>query len=89
MAEYSEKLRKVIKNINTSHGANSVVNLEEVDQTVEILCSTGSLGLDLAIGVNGYPKGRMIEIYGPESSGKTTLTLVLAAVCISTPKASA
>ena len=37
--------------------------------------SSGSLGLDLALGVNGYPRGRVIEIYGPESSGKTTLSL--------------
>ena len=36
---------------------------------------SGSLGIDLALGVNGYPRGRVIEIYGPESSGKTTLTL--------------
>ena len=43
---------------------------EEVDAI-----STGSLGLDLALGVGGYPRGRVIEIYGPESSGKTTLTL--------------
>jgi recombination protein RecA len=43
-------------------------------EEVEVI-SSGSLGLDLALGVNGYPKGRVIEIYGPESSGKTTLTL--------------
>ena len=43
-------------------------------EEVEVI-SSGSLGLDLALGVGGYPKGRIIEIYGPESSGKTTLTL--------------
>ncbi|WP_416445515.1 recombinase RecA [Leeuwenhoekiella sp. A16] len=48
-------------------GDNAIVEVESI--------STGSLGLDLALGVGGYPKGRVIEIYGPESSGKTTLTL--------------
>ena len=48
-------------------GDNAIVEVEAI--------STGSLGLDLALGVGGYPKGRVIEIYGPESSGKTTLTL--------------
>ena len=47
---------------------------DSVVQDVEVI-SSGSLGLDLALGVGGYPKGRVIEIYGPESSGKTTLTL--------------
>ena len=43
--------------------------------------STGSLGIDLALGIGGIPKGRIVEIYGPESSGKTTLTLHIAAEC--------
>ena len=43
--------------------------------------STGSLGLDIALGIGGLPKGRVVEIYGPESSGKTTLTLQVVAEC--------
>ncbi|HCW64804.1 MAG TPA: DNA recombination/repair protein RecA, partial [Leeuwenhoekiella sp.] len=48
-------------------GDNAIIEVESI--------STGSLGLDMALGVGGLPKGRIIEIYGPESSGKTTLTL--------------
>jgi recombination protein RecA len=51
-------------------GDKAIVEVESI--------SSGSLGIDLALGVNGYPKGRVIEIYGPESSGKTTLTLHVA-----------
>ena len=47
---------------------------DSVVEEVEAI-SSGSLGLDLALGVGGYPRGRVVEIYGPESSGKTTLTL--------------
>src|SRR3546814_8046412 len=46
----------------------------EVEHDIQV-CSTGSLGLDIALGVGGLPRGRVIEVYGPESSGKTTLTL--------------
>jgi len=72
---YNSKIKNILVNINKKYGANTVVNLEEVDRNVKVLCSTGSRGLDNAVGIGGYPKGRIIEIYGPESSGKTTLAL--------------
>ncbi|WGH24723.1 MAG: recombinase RecA [Candidatus Shikimatogenerans bostrichidophilus] len=50
------------------------MNINKIDQKIKVL-KTGSLGLDIALGIMGYPKGRIIEIYGPESSGKTTLAL--------------
>ena len=53
---------------------------DSVDQSIEAI-STGSIGLDAALGIGGLPKGRVIEIYGPESSGKTTLTLQVVAEC--------
>lgn len=68
-------LQLTLDKLDKTYGKGTVMKLgdkaiEEVDTI-----SSGSLGLDLALGVNGYPKGRIIEIYGPESSGKTTLTL--------------
>ncbi|HNQ19906.1 MAG TPA: recombinase RecA [Bacteroidales bacterium] len=61
--------------INKTYGMGSALRLDDKPfEKVEVV-SSGSLGLDLALGVGGYPRGRIVEIYGPESSGKTTLTL--------------
>src|SRR5690606_3306258 len=62
--------------VQKEFGEGAIMRLKEgeVAQPVETI-PTGSLGLDLGLGIGGYPKGRIIEIYGPESSGKTTLTL--------------
>lgn len=64
-----------LKQVDKAFGKGTLVRLgDKVTEPIEAI-STGSLGLDLALGVGGLPKGRVIEIYGPESSGKTTLTL--------------
>ncbi len=62
--------------IERQFGKGSVMRLgdAEVGKGIESI-STGSLGLDIALGIGGLPRGRVVEIYGPESSGKTTLTL--------------
>lgn len=68
-------LADAIKQIEKQFGKGSVMRLgDRADLSVDVI-PTGSLALDLALGIGGYPKGRIIEIYGPESSGKTTLTL--------------
>jgi len=68
-------LQLTLDKLDKTYGKGTVMKLgDKVVEEVESI-SSGSLGLDLALGVNGYPKGRIIEIYGPESSGKTTLTL--------------
>jgi len=65
--------------IERSYGKGSIMRLGD-DNAVEIgSISTGSLGLDIALGIGGVPKGRVVEIYGPESSGKTTLALHITA----------
>ncbi len=70
------KLKSVISNIEKSYGKGSIMMLGKKDNDVNVdVYSTGSLGLDIALGIGGLPKGRVVEIYGPESSGKTTLTL--------------
>lgn len=68
-------LKLTLDKLDKTYGKGAVMKLgDQAVQEVESI-STGSLGLDIALGVGGYPKGRIIEIYGPESSGKTTLTL--------------
>ena len=72
----SKALDAAIGQIEKAFGKGSVMKLGQRDSVVDIQAiSTGSLGLDIALGIGGFPKGRIVEIYGPESSGKTTLAL--------------
>ena len=72
----SKALAAALSQIEKQFGKGSIMRLGEHDIARDIqVVSTGSLGLDIALGVGGLPRGRVIEIYGPESSGKTTLTL--------------
>ena len=74
-------LQLALDKLDKTYGKGSVMKLgDSAIEEVEAI-SSGSLGLDIALGVGGYPKGRVIEIYGPESSGKTTLTLHAIAEC--------
>lgn len=70
--------QKIVKlamiEINKNYGTGTVMTLSDIPLEVEVI-STGSIGLDNALGVGGLPKGRIVEIYGPESSGKTTLAI--------------
>ena len=69
-------LDAALSQIERAFGKGSIMRLGQRDSAIEIeAISTGSLGLDLALGIGGLPRGRIIEIYGPESSGKTTLAL--------------
>jgi recombination protein RecA len=75
-AEKQRALEAALAQIDRAFGKGSVMKLGAGGKVVEIeSTSTGSLGLDLALGIGGLPKGRIVEIYGPESSGKTTLAL--------------
>ena len=74
--EKAKALQAALAQIEKQFGKGSIMRLGEGEVIADIqVVSTGSLGLDIALGVGGLPRGRVIEIYGPESSGKTTLTL--------------
>ncbi|HEX8022710.1 recombinase RecA [Mucilaginibacter sp. cycad4] len=74
-ADKLKALQLTLDKLEKSYGKGTIMKLgESVIEQTEVI-STGSLGLDIALGVNGLPKGRIIEIYGPESSGKTTLAI--------------
>jgi recombination protein RecA len=81
MAEDKEKVAKLkalqlaLDKLDKTYGKGTVMKMGDVAISDIEAISTGSLGLDIALGVGGYPRGRVIEIYGPESSGKTTLAL--------------
>jgi recombination protein RecA len=78
----NKALQAALSQIDKQFGKGSVMLLGEYEAAKDIdVISTGSLGLDLALGVGGLPRGRVVEIYGPESSGKTTLTLHVVAEC--------
>jgi len=74
-------LATALAQIEKNHGKGSIMRLGEQQHINVEAISTGSLALDIALGIGGVPKGRIIEVYGPESSGKTTLTLHIIASC--------
>ena len=75
-ADKQRALEAALAQIDRAYGKGSVMKLGDKGKIVEIeSVSTGSLGLDMALGIGGLPRGRVVEIYGPESSGKTTLAL--------------
>ena len=85
MANENDAKRKsidlVLNKLNKEHGKGTIMRMGEQTVVKAESISTGSLGLDIALGIGGFPKGRVVEIYGPESSGKTTLAIHAMAEC--------
>ncbi|MEH6842265.1 recombinase RecA, partial [Priestia megaterium] len=75
MNDKQAALDMALKQIEKQFGAGSIIKMGEGTHTKVEASSSGSLALDIALGINGYPKGRIMEVYGPESSGKTTVSL--------------
>ncbi|MBD3646383.1 MAG: DNA recombination/repair protein RecA, partial [Pseudomonadales bacterium] len=80
-ANKEKALSAALSQIERQFGKGAMMRLGDSPREKIPSISTGSLGLDIALGVGGLPRGRIVEIYGPESSGKTTLTLQVAAEC--------
>ena len=77
-----ESLNTAISQIEQTYGKGSIMKLGDNKQNIDVsVVSTGSIGLDIALGIGGYPRGRIVEIYGSESSGKTTLAIHAIAEC--------
>lgn len=76
-----KSLELAMKQIDKTFGKGTLMRLGDKEIEPINAISTGSIGLDLALGIGGVPEGRVIEIYGPESSGKTTLSLQITAEC--------
>ena len=81
MSDRDKNLTETLSQIEKQFGKGTVMKMGD-REIVDMPCvSTGSIGLDIALGIGGLPQGRVIEIFGPESSGKTTLTLQAIAEC--------
>ena len=74
-SEKFKALKLTMDKIEKDYGKGSVMMMNEKAENIQEVISTGSIGLDVALGIVGLPRGRVVEIYGPESSGKTTLAI--------------
>lgn len=75
MSDRKAALEQALRQIEKQFGKGSIMKLGEQAERKLATVSSGSLALDIALGIGGYPRGRIIEVYGPESSGKTTVAL--------------
>ena len=74
-SEKFKALKLTMDKIEKDYGKGSVMMMGDKGEMMQEVISTGSIGLDVALGIGGLPRGRVVEIYGPESSGKTTLAI--------------
>ncbi|MFA6873043.1 MAG: ATPase domain-containing protein, partial [Bacteroidaceae bacterium] len=79
--EKLKALQSALDKIQKDFGKGAVMRMGDTAVEKVDVIPTGSIGLDVALGIGGYPRGRVVEIYGPESSGKTTLTIHAMAEC--------